>query len=449
MPLPSTDRKLLTDVIVRELAPPARSNKIYYDGGDPKKCVTGFGIRITASGARAFIFNYRSLAGRERRMTIGGYPEWSVKAAREKAKELRREVDGGYDPLAERIAEREAPIVNDLIARWRTDYAPRKREGSRNEDESLIRQWIAPELGHRKVTDVRRSDIDRLHRKITETGRPVRANRAVTLLSKLFTLAMRWDMRSDNPASGTERNHEQPRHRYLSGEELRRLTEALAIYPNRQAANAVRLLLLTGARRSEVLGATWEQFDLEAGVWVKPSAHTKQKREHRIPLSAPARRLLMEIKTAGERRAAEQKREPSCYVFPAHGAASRSGRRGAGIGRITEEGQAAAFRPVDRQAHGGGSMVEIKNAWAALCKAADLRDVRLHDLRHTYASVLASAGLSLPVIGALLGHTQPGTTARYAHLFDDPLRAATERVGAIVTRDSPKTAGDVITFTRG
>lgn len=410
MPFASTERKLLTDAIVRELPAPTSGNKILYDGGDPKKCVTGFGIRVTAGGARAFIFNYRSLAGRERRMTIGGYPEWSVKAAREKAKALRRDVDDGYDPLGERIAEREASTVNYLIARWRTEHAPRKRERSRNEDEGLIRQWIAPELGNRKLADIRRSDIDRLHRKVTESGTPVRANRAIAVLSKLFTLAMRWELRGDNPASGIERNHEEARHRYLLGDELRRLTEALAVHPNQQAANAIRLLLLTGARRGEVLGAAWQQFDLETGVWVKPSAHTKQKREHRVPLSAPARQLLAVMRTAAEQRAAEKKREPSPYVFPMRG--------------------------------GDGPMVEIKNAWATLCEAANLRDVRLHDLRHTYASVLASAGLSLPVIGALLGHTQPGTTARYAHLFDDPLRAATERVGAVFT--ATENRGEVI-----
>jgi integrase len=412
----ATDRKLLTDAIVRELPASASANRILYDGGDPKRSVTGFGIRVTASGARAFIFNYRTLAGRERRLTIGGYPEWSVKAAREKAKALRREVDDGYDPLGERIAERKAPTVKDLIDRWEAEHAPRRRERSAKEARSLIDQWIAPELGSLKVAEVRRSDVDRLHRKITKAGTPVRANRAISALSRLLTLAMRWEMRPDNPASGIERNDEEPRHRYLSGEELRRLTEALRAYANQQAANAVRLLLLTGARRSEVLGATWQQFDLEEpGIWVKPSAHTKQKREHRIPLSAPARLLLVEMKAAALQRAAQEKREPSCYVFPTQG--------------------------------NEGPTTEIKNAWAAICKAADLRDVRLHDLRHSYASMLVNAGLSLPIIGALLGHTQPGTTARYAHLYDDPLRAATERVGAIVS-GTEKPAAEIVPIGR-
>jgi integrase len=396
-----TDRRLLEDAAVRKLTVPAKGSKIFYDGGDLKKCVKGFGIRITAGGALAFVLNYR-IAGRERRLTIGSFPEWSTKAAREEAKKLRREIDGGHDPLAERIAEREAPTVNELIERYRADHASRKRQRSRIEDESLMRQWINPELGSLKVIEIRRSDVERLHRKITASGTPIRANRTITLLSRMLTLAMRWEMRDDNPASGIERNHEEARQRFLSGEELRRLIEAIAVHPNQAAANAVRLLLLTGARRSEVLGATWDQFDLETGVWTKPSAHTKQKRVHRVPLSGPARQLLTEMKAAAEQR------KPSPYLFPGRG--------------------------VD------GPMVEIKIAWSALRKAAGLNDMRLHDLRHTYASVLASAGLSLPVIGALLGHTQPGTTARYAHLFDDPLRRATEHVGLLMSRSGSQTA---------
>jgi integrase len=386
----------LTDKLAKEAPSPTgpRLNAITYDNE-----VKGFGLRVTRGGDRAFVLNYR-IAGRERRLTIGSYPDWTVVAARNEAKRLKREIDLGRDPLAERIAIRESPTVADLADRFLAEHGPRKRERSRLEDEGLIRQWIRPELGRMKVADIRHADVDALHRKITGRGTLTRANRTVALVSRMFTLAIRWEWRPDNPAAGIERNYEQPRQRYLVGDELRRLTDALSVHPNQQAADAIRLLLLTGARRSEVLAATWDQFDLGDGVWIKPSSHTKQKREHRVPLSAPARQLLAKIKAAVEQRAVETGRA-SPFVFPAR--------------------------------TGPGHMIELKTAWATICRVAQLDGVRVHDLRHSYASILASAGLSLPVIGALLGHTQPGTTARYSHLFDDPLRAATERVGAVVT----------------
>ena len=410
-------REKLTDSFVRSAEPPAgkRNQVIHYDSE-----VKGFGVRVTRFGARAFILNYRA-RGVERRYTIGSYPDWKVATAREEAKRLKRLVDQGRDPMGDRHEERAAPTVNDLVDRYLSEHAPRKRERSRRDDQSMIEQWIKPELGNRKVADVRYEDIERLHRKVTARGTPTRANRVAALLSKMFSLAIRWEMRADNPAKGIERNAEKKRNRYLVGEELRRLTEALAAYPNQDAANAIRILLLTGARRGEVFGARWDQFDLEEGVWTKPSSHTKQKREHRVPLSAPVRLLLAEMKAAAQRRAAAANPEPSPFLFPAQ-------RRAPG----TPEGR--------------GHLAEIKGPWRAICKLAGLSGVRVHDLRHSYASILASAGLSLPVIGALLGHSQPGTTARYAHLLDDPLRVATERVGAIVTGNSDGKLADVISL---
>jgi integrase len=400
------------DRFVRGLPAPPSGNRIHYDRG--KDAVKGFGVRVTTAGAKSFVLNY-TVAGRERRMTIGAYPAWTVAAAREQAKSLRRRVDVGEDPLEEREAERAAPTVAELCDRYLAEHAARKRTGEG--DWSMAERFVRPRLGSRKVGAITFDDLDGLHRRVTKENGPYTANRVAALLSKMFALSIRWRMRTDNPAKGIERNHEERRYRYLTGDELRRLTDALAAHPNQLAANAVRLLLLTGARRGEVLGATWDQFDLEVGVWVKPSSHTKQKREHRVPLSAPARQLLADMRTEAERRAKERQRNLSTYVFPA---------------RV-----------------GDGSMVEIKTAWAALCKAAKIEGVRIHDLRHTYASVLASAGLSLPVIGALLGHTQPGTTARYAHLFDDPLRAATERVAAIVTGSDLPGGGEVVPIGRG
>ena len=406
----------LTDQLVRSLPFPATGSRICYDGGND--AVRGFGLRVTAGGARSFILNY-VVGGRERRMTIGAYPDWSVAAAREEAKRLKREIDRGRDPLGDRVAYREAPTVNDLCDRYLEEHAAKKR--SEAEDRRMIERLVRLELGARKVAEITYTDIEGLHRKVTRTsarkktgGAPYAANRVLALLSKMFSLSIRWGMRADNPAKGVERNPEERRIRYLSGDELRRLTDALAMHSSQTAANAIWLLLLTGARRSEVLRATWEQFDIEAGIWTKPSAHTKQKREHRVPLSAPTRQLLAEMKVA----AAKQRRDSPAYLFPA---------------RL-----------------GDGPIADIKSSWRAICGAADLRGVRLHDLRHSFASVLASAGLSLPVIGALLGHTQPGTTARYAHLFDDPLRAAAERVGAVVTGSKPvaEFPSDVITLNR-
>ena len=259
------------------------------------------------------------------------------------------------------------------------------------DDRAMIEKLILPVIGQLKVHDVRGDDIDRLHRDISRT-RPIRANRVAQLLSKMFSLAVRWEYRSDNPVKGIHRNPEPKRTRYLSDDELKRLIAALASRPNQTSANVIRMLLLTGARRGEVLNARWDQFDLEAGVWTKPSAHTKQKKEHRVPLSALVMQLLSQMRNSAGSLP---------YVFP---------------GRVP-----------------GKPLKEIKGFWAGVCKEAKIEDCRIHDLRHTYASILASAGHSLPVIGALLGHTQPNTTARYSHLFDDPLREATEKVGSVVT----------------
>lgn len=370
----------LTDAIVKGLKAPDTGNRVRYDSE-----VKGFGVRITASGAKAFVLNYR-VGGRERRLTIGSWPDWSVSAAREVAKRHKRAIDLGGDPLADREAEQTAPTMTDLAARYVDEHLPRKR--SAKDDESMLKRDILPALGKFKVADVRHADVERLHRQIE---RPYRANRVLSLLSKMFALSIRWGMRTDNPAKGIERNPEDKRTRYLTPAEIARLATVLDGHPERTSAALVRFLLLSGARFSEAATATWSMFDLEAGVWVKPSSHTKAKREHRLPLSAPARQLLADLKAANGH---------SGYVFLG------------GNGR---------------------PLTTVKKFWAAVCKSANIEGARIHDLRHTHASILASAGLSLPIIGALLGHTQPGTTARYAHLYDDPLREAAERVGAVVS----------------
>jgi integrase len=398
---PAEIRQRLSDAIVRKLPTPATGNKITYDSE-----VKGFGCRVTMAGARSFVLNYR-IAGLERRYTIGSFPEWSTGAARDKAKRLKRDIDHGIDPLGEREAERTAPTIADMCARYIEEHLPRKRPSSQRDDRSMIERDIKPVLGKHKVADLQFVHVDQLHRAISSRA-PFRANRVLALLSKMFSLAIRWRWRFDNPCRGVERNHENRRERYLGPAELARLAAALEAHPERTSVNLVRFLLLTGSRFGEATHATWDQFDLERGVWIKPSAHTKQKRDHRAPLSAPALALIAEMKAANG---------PSPYLFAGPPKTDKAGK----------------------------PITTIKTTWRSICRQAGLEGTRVHDLRHTYASVLASSGLSLPVIGALLGHTQPQTTARYAHLLDDPLRQATERAAAVITAS---TTADVLPLRR-
>jgi integrase len=395
----------LTDKLVRALEPPPAkdgkaTNRITYDS-----IVSGFGVRITAGGAIAFILNYRVKAtGVERRYTIGSYPDWNTGAAREKAKRLKREVDGGGDPLGEVKASRDAPTVAELCHRFEAEHVEKLRQRTQADYRGIIRNDIVPVLGKLKVAAVDFEHVERLHRKISERAR-IRANRTLAVLSKMFALAIKWRLRPDNPCRGVERNREDARKRYLKPDELERLTKALAEHPNKDAADIFRLLLLTGARSGEALGATWDQFDLEEGVWTKPATATKQKQRHEVPLNAPARQLLA-------RRLSNRRDTSSPWVFP--------GRR-------------------------GQHRIKLDDSWQLICRAAGITGLRIHDLRHSYASTLVGAGFSLPTIGALLGHSQPQTTARYAHLLDDPLRKATERAGAILA-PRMKSEGKVTKF---
>jgi integrase len=385
------ERQRLTDAIVRRLPTPKQGKRITLDSE-----VVGFGARVTANGARSYVLRYTTRAGRERTYTIGDATVWRTTDARDKARELRREIEDGGDPLGEIEDERAAPTMLDLIERFRAEHFPRKRPSTRDDYERTLRLHIGPHFGqHTKMADVRFEDVDRLHRKLTAAGSPYQANRTIALLSKMFSLAIRWRMCESNPCKGIEKNIEYHRRRYLNGDELVRLTKALAKHPDRQAADAIRLLLLTGARRGEVLGMRWDDVKLGTGIWSKLPSSTKQKEHHQVPLSAPVLQLLSEI----DKRQRREGKRPK-FVFPGNG--------------------------------GTGHLVEIKKSWAQLCKAAGIEGLRIHDLRHSYASQLVSGGASLPLIGALLGHSSPITTARYAHLFTDPLRKATEKVGAVI-----------------
>ena len=385
--MPRRSSLKITERTIARLEVPAKGARKYRDGE-----LRGFAVQVSYTGTRHLAFAY-SIGGRERLYTFGRWPAMTVPAARIEARRLQAMVDAGIDPLAVRSAERDAPTVDDLVRRYKQDHLPRKAASSQRDDTALGEMLVA-KLGNWKIADVRHSDVDGLHRQVTRAGSPIRANRLAALGSRLWSLAIKWAWAQSNPWKGIERNPENKRSRYLTPAEVQRLCTVLDsdAYKEQQSGNAVRLALLTGARRGEVLSATWSQFDFTHARWVKPSSHTKSKKEHRVPLSAPALKILLTMKA---------KSGKSPYLFP---------------GDTPDKHQG-----------------DLKNFWAAVCRKAEIEGARFHDLRHTHASLLASSGMSLPIIGALLGHTQASTTHRYSHLMDDPLRAATERVGALIT----------------
>lgn len=374
----------LTNSIAKSLQADPSKNVLYRDTAMP-----GLALRITRNGHKTFVFNY-SFGGRERRMRIGEFPgAWTVEVAREQVKELKRLVDGGVDPLAQRQDKAAEPDLNALWAAFRSDHLPNVSEKYRADQEHYWAQYILPGLGERKLSSLTSYDVDVLHRKISEMA-PIAANRAVASLRKALNYAQRRDWVAKNVVEGVRFNREEGRQRYLTDDELKRLISALDRMPNRQAADAILMLLLTGARRSEVLGAKWEEFDLEKGNWTKPAGRVKTRRTTTITLSSNAIQLL-------KRMSVEKSSE---YLFP-----SRN----------------------------GGPIQDIKGPWAWLLKDAGLEDFRIHDIRHSHASILVSHGSSLELIGHLLGHTQAQTTKRYAHLMQDPQREALAGLDAVIS----------------
>lgn len=366
----------LSDSIVRRLD--RTTPRIVYDTLQP-----GFGIRLSPT-ARSWVLNY-SVAGRERRMTIGALAVWPSKAARARARELRQMIDRGLDPMQLRQAERAAPTIGELLDEYE-QAAKAKR--SWPDDKAMIATYIRPRWQHRKVGSITGDDVETLHLELTRAGKTIRANRVLSLLSTIFALALHKKWIADNPARGIRRNKETRRERYLTIEEIGRLVAVLDCWPDTRSAVAVKLLLLLGCRRGELLRARWREFDLVGMTWSKPAENTKSGKRHTIPLSAEAIAELEKL--------------------PRHNFCDLLFRNAA-----------------------GNPWSEIA-AWPAIRQAAGLGGVRLHDLRHSAASVLISQGLSLEVIGQLLGHAGPAMTARYSHLHDHVLRSAVTQLGRTI-----------------
>ena len=349
----------------------------------------GFGVRVQRGGVRSYVLQYR--AGNQRgtplrKLTIGrhGSP-WTPETARREARRLLGAIADGTDPAAERVARREAPTMTDLARRFVTEHVEAKRKASTAaEYRRLVGKVILPSLGARRVADVTRAEIAKLHHGLH--GAPYQANRTLAVLSKMFNLAERWGLRPDgsNPCRHVEKFGERKRERMLAGSELARLGEALAGYEGSPfVVGAIKLLIFTGARLGEVLGLRWDWIDLDRGEARLPDSKSGAQTLHLPP---PALAVLTTLPRI----------ENNPHVIAGH--------------------------------RTGAPLVNLEKPWRAIRARAGLDDVRLHDLRHAFASIAASSGLGLPIIGKILGHTQPATTARYAHLASDPVKAAAAAV---------------------
>lgn len=370
----------LTEQGIRKLPIPAKGNKIHYD-----EVISGFGLRVTAGSSRAFVLNYR-FRGRERRITIGRWPEWSATAAREQAKEFRRAIDRGEDPLGEREQLREDPSFGELVKEYLKVEASKQK--SKDEYARILNKDALPQWRNLRAAEIRRRDVIALIEKKAETA-PIAANRLFELLRRMFNFAVRRDIVEANPCALVKKpGEERSKDRVLSNQEIKALWEALdGPWFSAQTAAAIRLILVTAQRPGEVVSIRWEDLDLDGGWWTIPSERAKNTLAHRVPLNLIAREILRSLPPVAN------------WVFPSN----------------EEE------RHMDRN----GLAVALWRARERKTDPLTVLDFSPHDLRRTAASHMASGGVERFVIGRLLNHVEPGVTKVYdRHSYDQEKQRA-------------------------
>ncbi len=369
----------------------------------------GFGLRITPNGIKSYILNYRAGHGRNaplRRITIGkhGSP-WTPEAARREAMRLRGAITGGADPATERKTAAKTMTLNELCGLYSAEGARHKKPSTLRSDEGRLRNHVLPLLGRRRIDQIARADVERLvidvsagktapppprtrPRGSVARGGHGTAGQALAVLGAVMSFAMARGLINNNPVRGIKKPPIRKMERFLSEAEIARLGEALEAEAAKSGdpypAAAIRLLLFTGCRRSEILGLRWDWIDFERAMIFLPDSKTGKKA---VYLNAPALDVLARLPRIGN----------NPFVI--------AGRRE------------------------GGAYVGIDKVWRRVRAAASLPGLRIHDLRHSFASLGAAGGNSLLVLGKLLGHRHAATTERYSHLGADPMRQAAEMIG--------------------
>jgi integrase len=363
------------------------SEYVLWDGDIP-----GFGVRVMPSGRKGYLVQYR-VGTRSRKLALGSHGVLTVDQARARAIQALADVKGGGDPAEVRKERREAITVRELAERFdREHVAVRVKESTAKEYRRNLKRFILPALGRLRVTDVSRADVAKFHHSLRHI--PYQANRNLEIVSKMFSLAEMWGLRPEdsNPRKHLAKYTEHKRERFLSPAELKRLGETLNEMEAERvelpaAITAVRLLLLTGCRLNEIMKLRWEHVDLSDAVLRLPDSKTGAKVVH---LGQAAVEVLAAIE-----------RQP----FNPHVI----------VGTLP-----------------GQRLSDLQPFWRRVRARAGIKDVRIHDMRHTFASVAVASGQGLPMIGKLLGHSQVQTTARYAHLAGDAVRQAANDVADVI-----------------
>jgi integrase len=428
--MPPTKRTaFLDDHYVRNLQPPTDAKQvIVWDvannvPGTAGIYVPGLGIRCTAGGVKAFVYNYVTVEGVQRRPKLGRWPAYTVDKARRKAIKWRGEIDDGRDPIGERMTKRQAAAVErkreaeemtvrELADLFVKDFVSTKKPRTQEGYVSQLRCHVLPsKIADLRINEVSDTDIAALHREISRTA-PVQANRTYAMLSRMFSCAKDWKLVPkdfNNPCRGAvTRNREYAKERYPTEAELGAIKAALDAHPNQTHCDAIRLLIFSGGRRNEVLTLQWDHLDLgKSPVWTRPAHLQKANKPHSVPLAPAAAEILRGIRN---RQVADGTYRDDGFVFPSATSAS-------------------------------GHIVRVKRAWAWVLKQAGIKGMRLHDLRHGFASMLISSGVPIAVVGELLAHASPTTTRRYAHLDKRVTREAVDKVASIfAAAEAPKIA---------